>query len=158
MSEGAIIEFGEILDKKIVQNRSISTIWATVKTVDWDAKTMIAIGLVDDLEYYDVLLGIGSIARKPKVGTKCLLGVIGGKEASTFLIECEEFEEIVFQSNNTQVTISQDGTSISKGNESLISILSDWIDEVSKIVVIQGNTINVAAMQAIKQRLNTILK
>lgn len=132
-------------------------IWAIVKEVDWAEKTMIAEDLVDGLSYFDVLLGLGSFYRRPKVGTKCLLGILGDKVAATFLIEAEAFEESVFISGETSFTIEETGFIVKKGGESLKTILNDFIDEVNKIVVIQGRTIDVAAVTLIKQRLNTVL-
>jgi len=133
-------------------------VWATVKEVDWKKKQMTAIGLIDNLEYYNVLLGLGHIAKKPKVDSNCLLGVIGNHDAFTFLVEAQEVEEMVVVSDTAEMTIKNDGFIIKKGNESLTNVLNDFIDEVNKIVVINGTTINVAAVTAIKNRLNTILK
>lgn len=133
-------------------------VWATVKEVDWNTKTMTVVSLVDDLEYYDVLLGIGSVYKKPTPGTKCLLGVIGNKDVATFLIEAEAVEEMAYKSDQSEFIIKEDGFVVKKGTETLIEVLNDFIDEVNKIVVIQGNTINKAAVTTIKQRLNTILK
>lgn len=70
----------------------VQVAWATVKSVDWDTKTMVATGVADDLDYNDVLLGLGACYRKPKVGTKCLLGLIENNDAASFLIEAEELE------------------------------------------------------------------
>jgi hypothetical protein len=132
-------------------------IWATVAAVDWSKKTMTAKSVVDGLEYFNVLLGLGSFYRKPKVGTKCLLGVLGDKKAATFLIEAEAFEESVMKSSDTEFTIKEDGFILKQGNESLKTILNDFMNEVNKIVVVQGRTIDVAAVTLIKNRLNTVL-
>lgn len=133
-------------------------VWATVKSVDWDKKRMVAIGLIDNLEYYDVLLGLGHVHKRPKQGSKCLLGVIGNHSAFTFLIEAEEVQEMLVVSNETQLTVKEEGFILKKGDESLTDVLNDFIDEVNKIVVINGTTIDVPAVTLIKQRLNTILK
>jgi hypothetical protein len=132
-------------------------VWAKVKSVNWDAKTMVATDLIDDLDYFDVLLGIGAVYQKPKVGAKCLLGVLGNKASATFLIEAEQIEETIFTNDKTVFEIKENGFVIKQNNESLKSVLNDFIDEVNKIVVIYGNTINVAKVTTIKQRLNSIL-
>lgn len=153
----AITEFQRLLK---VQQKSVvnpQLIWATVESVDWDNKSMTAKSIVDGLEYFNVLLGLGSHFRKPKAGTKCLLGVLGNKAAATFLIEAEAFEESVIKSSTTEFIIKENGFIIKQGNESLRTILNDMINELNKIVVIQGKTINVPAMTAIKNRLNTVL-
>ena len=42
-------------------NTPTQTVWVEVKEVDWEAKTMTVLGIDDELEYYDVLLGLGSV-------------------------------------------------------------------------------------------------
>ena len=54
----------------------IQTVLVEVKEVDWGERTMTVIGIDDELEYYDVLLGLGSVNVKPKVGSNCLIGFI----------------------------------------------------------------------------------
>ncbi len=153
----AITEFTRLLKQQQKSAINPQLIWATVKSVNWDAKTMIAESIVDGLEYFNVLLGLGSFYRKPKVGTKCLLGVLGNKAAATFLIEAEAFEEEIYKSGTTEFTIKETGFIVKQGDESLKTILNDFITEVNKIVVIQGRTIDVAAVTLIKNRLNTVL-
>ena len=50
------------------------------------------------------------------------------------------------------------GIKIEGLNENLFTVLSDFITEVAKIIVVQGTSPNVAALTQIKQRLNKILK
>ena len=154
---GAIEEFTRLLKQQQKGAIQPQLIWATVESVDWVNKTMTAKSVVDGLEYFDVLLGLGSFYRKPKVNTKCLLGVLGNKAAATFLIEAEAFEEEIYKSGNTEFTIKESGFIVKQGNESLKTVLNDLIDELNKIVVIQGRTIDVAAVTLIKNRLNTVL-
>lgn len=153
----AIDEFQRLLKEQQTKAVNPQLIWGVVVAVDWDKKTMTAKSVVDGLKYFNVLLGLGSFYRKPKVGTKCLLGVLGNKKAATFLIEAEAFEESVITSLNTEFTIKENGFIVKQGDQSLKTILNDFIDEVSKIVVIQGRTIDVPAVTLIKERLNTVL-
>ena len=149
-------EFNRLLGQRIRELIPIQTSWAIVKSVDWEKKTMTATGLIDDLDNFDVLLGIGAEFRKPKVGTKCLIGIIGNSPNS-FLIEADELEEIFYKTGESEFTINDQGFIIKHADESIKAVLNDMIDEVNKIIVINGTTINVAAMEVIKQRLNTIL-
>ena len=89
---GNIIEFGKILNQKGKDLIDVQTHWVVTKSIDWDAKTMISTGVVDDLDFYDTVLGIGSIYKKPVVGSKCLIGIINNDPAVTFLIECTQIE------------------------------------------------------------------
>lgn len=158
MSTGhEISDFAELISKKSKQTIEVSTIWATVKEIDWDQKICICTGELDDLDYYDVLLGIGDVYKKPKKGSKALLGIINGNGAHTFLIHADDLDEIETTSGESKFIIKQKGFVIKQGNESFKTVLNDMIDELNKIIVIQGTTINVPAMNLIKQRLNTIL-
>lgn len=149
-------EFNKLLGQRIRELVPIQTTWAKVKSVDWDKKTMTATGLLDDLDFYDVLLGIGSQSRKPKVGTKCLIGIIANS-SNAFLIEADELEEIVHKIGNVELIQKPEGFVLKNGSQDLKTVLNDMIDEINKIIVINGTTINVSAMVAIKNRLNTIL-
>lgn len=151
-----VTEFNQLLSQKIRELIPIQTAWATAKDIDWDKKMMTATGLTDDLDYHDVLLGIGGEFKKPKRGTKCLIGIVSNS-ANAFLITAEEVEETIIVSGESQLTIKEDGFIIRQSNESLKTIFEDMIDEINKIIVINGTSINVAAMTAIKERLKTVL-
>ncbi|WP_435135708.1 hypothetical protein [Formosa sp. A9] len=152
-----IQEFGSLIERKFNKANKIQTHWATVSEIDWEAKTMTATGTADNLPFYDVLLGLGDCYVKPKIGARCLIGTILNQEAATFLIGCSNLEETVITADKTQLTVKETGVVIKQNNESLKDVLNDMIDEINKIKVIYGNTINVAEMIAIKERLNTIL-
>ena len=85
-----------------------------------------------------------------------MIGIVSNS-ANAFLITADEVEEIIFTSGESQMTIKETGFIVKQSNESLKTILNDMITELNKIVVLQGTTINVAAMEVIKQRLNTVL-
>lgn len=134
-----------------------ATIWATAKAVDWSKKTMTAVSVTDGLEYWDVPLGIGNLYRKPAVNSKVLLGVVEGKDAAVVLLDAENVEELVYTSGESVFTIKKEGYIVKRGAESLRDCLNDFIDECNKIIVVNGTSINVPAVEAIKKRLNTIL-
>jgi hypothetical protein len=154
MSE--LAEFNRLISQRIRELIPVQTVWATAKSIDWDKKTMIATGLTDDLDYEDVLLGLGGEYKKPKQGAKCLIGIVGNS-ANSFLITADEIDEINFTSGDSSLTIKKDGFVVKQKNESLKTIFSDMIDEINKIIVINGTSINVAAMTAIKVRLKKVL-
>lgn len=72
--------------------------WVTVDKVDKGNRTMDVTGIVDQLEYYDVQLGMGALCIYPKPGTTCLVGIIEGQETDTFLISADEVDEIALNS------------------------------------------------------------
>lgn len=149
--------FNELMSQRINELVPVQTAYATCKSVDWQNKTMTAIGLTDDLEYYEVDLGRGAEYKKPKEGALCIIGLIENKPANAFLIDATELEELEIKTGDTEVTVKDTGVKIKRSGEDLRSVLNDMIDEINKIRVIYGNTINVTAMTAIKQRLNNIL-
>lgn len=89
-----IIEFGKLMTSKTKKLIDVQTHWCIVKEVDWTKKTMTATGIVNDCDFFEVNLGIGSINRSPTVGTKCIVGIINNDTADAFLIECESVDEI----------------------------------------------------------------
>lgn len=110
-----LIEFKKLLTEKMKSKVPIQTEWVKVSEVDWEEKTMTAIGENNGLEYFDVLLGLGSNNVKPKVGSLALVGAIHNGEGC-FMIDCEEIEgfEWIDQSgfkwclNNGLMTINGD--------------------------------------------------
>ncbi|HCY81545.1 MAG TPA: hypothetical protein DHV22_08075 [Xanthomarina gelatinilytica] len=166
-----VAEFMTLTGKRGKQAIAIQTAYAICKDVDWEKKTMTAIGQSDDLEYYNVRLGNGSIVKKPKPGTLCLIGLIENQAANSFLVDAAEIEEIIITSGETEFTIKEDGFIVKQDGESLKTVLNDLIDkinelnqEVQKIIVIQGTSPSVPDLTQlvldkteIKTRLNTIL-
>lgn len=118
-------------------NTPTQTVWVEVKEVDWDEKTMVALGIDDELEYYDVLLGLGSVNVKPKVGSNCLIGFINNSETLPFLIMAEVVEEIDVKTQfKVQLNISDKGLLIEaidkpiniNSNNSMVSLSASGID------------------------------
>lgn len=89
----ALTEFKNLMHEKMQQKVPIQTEWVKVSSVDWEDKTMVAIGEDNGLEYFDVILGLGSVNIRPKVDCLALVGSIHNGEAC-FVISCEEIEEI----------------------------------------------------------------
>lgn len=149
-------EFSELIKQKIKEGVPVQNALGVVKEVDWEAKTCTVVGLVDDLEYYNVLLGFDVHYTHPEVGAKVLIGLVHNSSHS-FLIWTEKAQEVNYTVGESKLLIKDNGFAVQVGNESLKACLNDMIDELNKIIVIVGTTINVPAMTAIKQRLNTVL-
>lgn len=114
---GGVGEFNKLLAQRIKELIPMQTHWAEVKSVDWDKRTMTAIGTVDQLEFYGVLLGMGAEARKPAIGSRCLIGTIQNQSAGAYLIWAHEIEEYELKDKtgfkvslkNGEMTINGDG-------------------------------------------------
>lgn len=148
------------LDERQKSFVKVQVRWATVTAVDWEAKTMTATGLLDDLPYHDVLLGTGSFYRKPVVGTDCLIGMIENQDAASFLIDAESIEEAAYFAGDSSYTIKESGFILKQGNESFKTVLNDFqkqvgklCDELSKVIVAIGTGPNTVALQAIKEEI-----
>lgn len=155
----------------IGENTPIQTAYVTCKNVDWDKKTMTAVGQVDDLEHYDVKLGIGFEYKKPKINTLCLIGLVENQPANSFLIEASEVEELLITVGESIVQVKEEGIKMTRSGEILKTVLNDLIDKINElnqelqaVIVVQGTTPNVPnliqIMQdkvQIKNRLNQIL-
>lgn len=160
-----IEEFGQLLGRNINKQVKVQTHWVRVSEVDWQQKKMNAIAVVDDLPFYNIQLGLGSLVRRPKQGTLALIGCIGNQETDVFLIDASEIEETLFTSADSSFTINESGFIIKQGQESLKEVLNDWqdqfgklCDEINKIVVSVGVSPNIPAIKKIKNEVETKLK
>ena len=73
------------------------------------------------------------------------------------MINARAIKEFQVKSGNAIIKLNPSGLTVSNQNENLKQIMNDMIDELNKIIVVQGTSINVPAMEVIKQRLNTVL-
>lgn len=90
-------KFKQAFDSKIQKASQAQLRWVKATTINWDEKTMDAMGIADELEYYGIQLGAGSIFLKPKPDAICLIGILEGQEAAGFLLSASEVEEITVE-------------------------------------------------------------
>lgn len=139
-----------------------NTSWVTVEEVDWGKKTMTAKGVADGLEFFDVLLGIGNDFKKPKIGSKCLIGLLEGMDAATFLICAEEVEEAVLTVGNAVLTIKPAGYEMVVGDKNFGKVMGDLLAALQALTVTtgvgpSGTPINVADFIKVETDLKSIL-
>ena len=119
-----------LLFKRHLSSNSQAQIrWVTCKSVDWDAKTMEAEGMSDELAYYDVALGFGSCNTKPVVETDCIIGILEGQESVAWLIYASETELVEFNGgeNGGLTNTPELKTQLDKTNavlQAIITVLS----------------------------------
>ena len=148
---------------KIKSFVSVQTIWVEADEIDWEEKTMTAIGISDDLPYYDILLGLDSILIKPKKGATCLIGLIDNNPTTPFLIWANETEEYSIKVENTELKMDN-GFLLKKENETLAKLMTDLLQEIQKmkfLTVSGGPTtrlINKEKFKAIENRFKNLLK
>ena len=113
--------------------------WVTVDKVDKENKAMDVTGVIDQLEYYDVQLGMGALCIYPKPGTTCLVGIIEGQETDAFLISADEVDEMTERLNLIEKDINSLKQKLSgwtpvpnDGGSALKTALSSYISESLK--------------------------
>lgn len=148
--------FGQLFNRHLNDSMKATLRWVSPTEVDWDAQTMTAVD-GDGLEFYDVLLGVGTTAVKPVIGTDCLIAIIEGDEATAFMLYADEAEEVYLKSGSTELIVNTEGCHISRESENLMSVLSDLISEVQKIVVVVGTNPDIVTLEEIKTRLKTVM-
>lgn len=158
-----IADFVSLLGQHRNGGVPVQTVWAVAKYVDWETKTMVATGQIDNLDYHNVLLGNGHQYKKPKVGTICLLGIIQNNAAMTFLIDAQQIEEHLLIQDQTLFKMDLNGFLMQRESSNLKDILQNLIKEVNllnrelqKVVVSVGVTPNVPVLQQIEQRTTDI--
>lgn len=165
----ALDEFTELMRNSGKRQIPIQTEWCEVKEVDWQDKTMTVTSLLNDLEYFDVLLGIGSIYKNPKVGAKVLIGIIANTKAC-FMIDCAAFEEMIIVSDESSFTIKEAGFIVIQGDESLKEIFNNLIENINKqneeiqkvsgilqkVIVVNGTSPDVPGLLVIDEMLAQI--
>ena len=114
----------QTINELIKGNIPIQTVWVTVSEVDWEERTMTAIGIDDEVEFFDVLLGLGSVDLKPKIGSDCLIGIIENQSTISFILMANELEEIDVVIEDCQLNINN-GFTIKKEDETLKKIIVD---------------------------------
>lgn len=143
--------------------QKVQTAWAKVKAVDWGAKTMDVTGVADELEYYDVSLGLGHFFRKPAAGSLCLIGLVENREGAAFLIDAEKVEEAIWETGTSKLTVKKEGFLMERGGESLTKLLKDFLKAIGQSTYTNGAGTtsppnNLADFQQLLTRLDNLLK
>lgn len=68
--------------------------WVEVIEVNEDNGTMDVKGVSDELEYYDVSLGCGSVVLVPEKGSLCTIAILEGVDTECLLISAERVERV----------------------------------------------------------------
>jgi hypothetical protein len=75
-----------------------------------------------------------------------------------FIVMVSDIDEVVVNIDNTLLKVNAEGISISKGEDSLLDVLTLIIDAVSEIMVLYGKNPNYLKLTEAKMKLNNILK
>lgn len=131
----ATAKLRENIVKMIQESIPVQTVWCVVKSVDWSKKTMVAEDTTHKLDYNDVLLGLDVLTKKPKVNTKCLIGILENKEAQAFLITCDELDAFEFQTTDAKIKlkVEDDTWTWNDGNNKGIPITPKVVQRLNNL-------------------------
>jgi hypothetical protein len=133
------------------------------KVLDIDGYKSCTVEIAEGLELYDVRLQAttGTIndmaAIKPKVGSVVLVGILENVTTEAFVISFSEVEEVTFKIGTAELVIKNNKIKLEAAGFNLKTELSNFIDEVNKIIVLYGTSPNVAQLTAIKLRFQQML-
>lgn len=154
--------FTTLLDRKNKLKQTLVLQWAKVTAVDWDNKTCDAVGVDDGLEFYEILIGVGSNDVKPKIGSLIIIGIINNDETTPVLITSSEVDKIEIKAGNCELTID-DGFLLKKENETLKKLMGDLIKACRNMVFQTNAGITLELLtdpefQLLENRFNNFLK
>ena len=81
-----------IINRRTTVNATLH--WVEVLQVDEGKGTMDVKGIADDLEYYNVSLGCGSVVLIPEKGSLCVIAALEGVDTECLLISAEKVERV----------------------------------------------------------------
>ena len=93
----------------------------------------------------------------PKEGSNVLFAFADDRPEA-YILSCSEVERVEVKIGTTEHILQADGHTIKKGNENLAKILEDFMQELQNVIVVQGTTPNIPAIEAIKTRMKQLLK
>lgn len=114
--------------------------WAKVMEVDENNGIMDVMGVADELEYYDVSLGCGSVILVPEKGSMCVIAVIEGVDTECVLISAERVKRILVKA---ETEIAFNGGSL--GGMVKVQELTDFINKI--VTMFNMHTHTVAGVQ-----------
>ncbi len=117
-------KFADIFTRRLEGTKQAQLRFAVCRSVNWEEKTMTATGVSDDVDYEGVQLGFGYIDIKPKKDTVCLIGILEGKEALTFLINAESVELVE--------VVAEDTITVNGGKNGGLTITPKLVEELNK--------------------------
>lgn len=98
------------------------------------------------------------IIEIPADQSSVIYAIIDNQDTEAVILRCSEVDKVLMVIGDLEYHIDKDGVMISCGNDSLGEVLTGVIEEVKKIIVVNGRSPNVPALNILKTKLNKILK
>ena len=131
--------------------------WCTARSVDKEKRIMDAMGEADELEYFDIQLGMGAVNIYPKVGSLCLIAIVEGQETDAYLVSAAEVDGMELTAETITLNGGQTGglVLVEKLTEKLNAIVEAFNKHTHEVVTTgneatQKGTTQVPAGQAEK--------
>lgn len=121
---------------------------------------MVDVETVEGLEVFDVRLCASEESKsfvKPTVGSWVIIAPLQGKY-NYYIAAFSEVEETLTKTEKSTVRVNDNGLLLASQGENLQAVITDLIDEIAKIIVVQGTSPSVPALTKIKTRAKKILK
>ena len=146
-------EFSRLFKSYLKGNSKAALRWVVCSSVDWSAKTMECTGSADDLAYYDVALGFGSVDTKPAVNSNCLIAIVENQESVAFMIYTDDAELIQYNGGDNKGLIIYDKfkTEIDK-----LTARVDMIVSAIKSATVSTDNSGATLLASLKSGISTI--
>jgi hypothetical protein len=154
--KGELDTFGELFRQRINGVSKATIRWVTCTAVNWDDKTMTATDS-DDLEYFDILLGVDAVIAKPMVGCDCLISIVENDEATAFLLKADAVELLQYNGgeNGGLIKIDKLTTDLNKLVTEVNSIRATLLSHTHGVAALpnpSGTVINTVATVALLEK------
>lgn len=94
----------------------------------------------------------------PAEGSPVIYAIVDNQEAEACLLMCSQIEKVITEVGQAKYHLDKQGHLLQVGDQKLSSVIEDLINEVAKIIVVNGRSPNVVALNQIKQRMKKILR
>ncbi len=111
---------------------------------------------IDDVRLKSVVKAGAKIIFEPAVGSTVLIAAIDNSEQYA-VISVDEVTRFYLDTGTVEFEANTDFL-IGKAGDTLGKLLGDIIDEINKVVVLYGTSPDIAALTAIKNRVNNIFR
>ncbi|MGY0034454.1 hypothetical protein [Pedobacter sp. NJ-S-72] len=98
------------------------------------------------------------VVEIPADQSSVIYAIIDNQDTEAILLKCSEIAKVLIIVGDMEYHLDKYGCMIKSGNDSLGKVLSNVIDEISKIIVINGRSPNLAVLNELKIKVNKILK
>jgi hypothetical protein len=144
---------GKLQVKQVLSGvaKDIGELTCTVERLDAPALYDVRLNAIDDdLDSYFTVY--------PVEGSEVLVAIIENMKTEAVVIRCSEVQKVKAKIGTTELELDANGFRFDRESENLQTVMTDLIAEIQKIIVIQGTSPNVTALDNIKNRMKKILK